>query len=109
MDDLLREILVPSPLLSSTPLPLGTFEIASPQKTASSGTPGVALTEPMADWEGEAEMQRLLDLLPDVSSNVDSPVLLADAQDFPQTLDLGMSIWDMALSSPTVSAAVSAF
>ena len=109
MDDLFREILAPSPLLSSTPLPLGTIQIASTSAIASPVAQGVALTEPMIDWEGEAEMQRLLDMLPDVASSVDSPELLMDVPDFSSSLDVGLSSWDVALMSPTVSAAVAAF
>ena len=62
MDDLFREILAPSPLLSSAPLPLGVAgKVSAPAHAAV--TP---LAAPMIDWEGEAEMQRLLDMLPDV-------------------------------------------
>lgn len=109
MDDLFREILAPSPLLSSTPLPLGTIQVASQSTTASPEAQRVALAEPMIDWEGEAEMQRLLDMLPDVASSVDSPELLADVQDFPSSLDLGLSAWDLALMSPAVPAGIAAF
>lgn len=104
MEDLFREILAPSPLLSSAPMPLSTIEIpAQHQAETSPAAPRViSLAEPMIDWEGEAEMQRLLDMLPDVASNADSSELLADAHDFP---DLGLSaMWDIALTSPTVAA-----
>ena len=62
----------------------------------------ISLAEPMIDWEGEAEMQRLLDMLPDVKPHVDSQELLGDSVDSP---DLELSaMWDMVLTSPTVAA-----
>lgn len=106
MDDLFREILAPSPLLSSAPLPLGVAgKVSTPAHAAV--TP---LAAPMIDWEGEAEMQRLLDMLPDVRPDMKTDALV-DAPDFPSALDLGLSGWDMnmALTSPTVPTAVAAF
>ena len=48
------------------------------------------------DWEGEAEMQRLLDMLPTVqpedNANVDVDL---DTVDFPSALDLELGDWDL--------------
>ncbi len=48
------------------------------------------------DWEGEAEMQRLLDMLPSVQPDQDAIVDIdLDIVDFPSALDLELGEWDM--------------
>ncbi|KAI0084895.1 hypothetical protein BDY19DRAFT_987312 [Irpex rosettiformis] len=94
MENLLREILAPSPLLSSTPLPITintTEEASSPSiKTQQ------PLTQSTLDWEGEQEMQRLLDMLPDVQPDMKTlDINLGAAIDFSPSLDLDLSTWDM--------------
>lgn len=98
MESLFREILVPSPLLSSAPLPLGPIdEEPSASQAASVGAQGLtSLQEATLDWEGEAEMQRLLDMLPDVQSDTKIVDMNYDAIDLSSTLDL----WDMATAIP---------
>lgn len=109
MEDLFREILAPSPLLSSAPVPIGITIEDAPQPP-STGAPVVSASPapPMIDWEGEAEMQRLLEMLPDVATDVngDAP---SDAIDFPSALDLGLNGWELPLTSPAPSSAVAAF
>ncbi len=54
--------------------------------------------ESTLDWEAEAEMQRLLDMLPDVQSDMNPRVdLNIDSVEFPSALDLelGMDGWGM--------------
>lgn len=103
MEDLFREILAPSPLLSATPLPIGApSEVVPARPTSTAGLTQVP--EPMIDWEGEAEMQRLLDMLPDVAQDTTTDASALDADDFPGVLELGLPGWD--LSSPSM---VSAF
>jgi len=58
------------------------------------------LPETTLDWEGEEEMQRLLDMLPDVRSNAKTLDVNIDAVDFPSALDLELSAW----ASPPVVA-----
>jgi hypothetical protein len=107
MENLFREILAPSPLLSAAPLPIGvpSSEAVVPSRPtpASSGTLGATMTtpaEPMIDWEGEAEMQRLLDMLPDVVAQDTTDENTLDAADeFPAVLELGLAGWD--LTSPS--------
>ena len=67
-------------------------------ESASSGTSGLTTpTEPMLNWEGEEEMQRLLDLLPDVvpQDMTSTSALNASADDFATVLDLGLPGWDL--------------
>jgi len=112
MEDLLHEILAPSPTLPSASLPDGSSsEVTSQLQPSSSGAEVIkALTETSLDWEGEAEMQRLLDMLPDVQPEV-STGLDVDTVEFPSALDLELSGWDMAavLRQPTGLPAVGAF
>jgi len=95
MENLLREILAPSPLLSSTPLPLGfNSEESSESQAPSTGRQGVtSLPDSTLDWEGEEEMRRLLDMLPDVRSNTKMLDVNVDTVDFPSALDLDLSGW----------------
>ena len=112
MEDLFREILAPSPLLSASPLPIGVTNneavVTARPASATAGTPGLTPPEPIIEWEGEAEMQRLLDMLPDVTQDISNSHALDaihEAMDeFPTTIDLGLPVWD--LSSPS---AISAF
>ena len=88
MEDLFREILAPSPTLPAASLPSPTTEVAAaiPQVV------GASVHTESLDWEGEAEMQRLLDMLPDVQPDSKMMDLKMDAVDFASTIEL----WDMA-------------
>ena len=96
MEHLLREILAPSPILSPTDLPI---TITSEESTTSQ-----SLTETTLDWEGEQEMQRLLDMLPDVQPDMKTLDVTLDAVDFPSSLDLDLSGWDLgSIQQPLVA------
>lgn len=70
------------------------------------------MTAETVDWEGEAEMQRLLDMLPLVQTDASG---IADmdmnAVDFPSALDLELCGWDMGglLQTPTNVSLIGAF
>jgi len=111
MEDLFREILAPSPLLSSAPMPIGiTIEDAGQPTSTPTGAQitSAAPAEPMIDWEGEAEMQRLLEMLPNVTTDMSGDVP-SDAIDFPSALDLGLNGWDLQLTSPAAPSAIASF
>lgn len=57
------------------------------------------------DWEGEEEMQRLLDMLPDVQPDT-KPL-----EDFPTALDLELCGWDLGamVNQPPPLSAVGVF
>lgn len=61
MEDFIREIFVASPALPSAPLPSD----SSPVLPNGEGLAGSTLN---VDWDGEAEMRRLLNMLPNVQS-----------------------------------------
>ncbi|THH28389.1 hypothetical protein EUX98_g5807 [Antrodiella citrinella] len=116
MEDLFREILAPSPIIPSASLPvLPSPEIIPPsQVTTPLAAPpliSIAAAEPM-DWEGEAEMQRLLDMLPVVQpdqENFDGDAD-SDVVDFPSALELELCGWDInQLIQPPPNAMVDAF
>jgi hypothetical protein len=87
MENLFREILLPSPSLSSTSLPLDTLPIQDPSSTASTTLPSSIMTGGV-DWTCEEELQRiLLDIVPNVQPDVDLGV---DTINFPSALDLGL-------------------
>lgn len=69
------------------------------------------LAETTLDWEGEAEMQRLLDMLPDVQPDSKTTDVTVDSGDYPSTLDLELCGWDMSagLHPPPVLASIGAF
>jgi hypothetical protein len=92
MENFLREILAPSPVLSPTALPVNT------SSEESSRSP--SLTETSLDWEGEQEMQRLLNMLPDVQPDMKTLELNFDAVDFPSSLDLELNGWDLGSIQP---------
>lgn len=110
MEDLFREILAPSPILTSTPMPIIALEDAAQPAPAPAGAQvaSVSPAPPMIDWEGEAEMQRLLEMLPDVATDM-SGDMPSDAIDFPSALDLGLHGWDLSLTSPIAPSAVAVF
>lgn len=94
MEDLLREILAPSPPMASSSLPVDSLAASSLFQFPETSTlsPLVDTT----DWDSEAGMQRLLDMLPNAQSanvcNSDSPYSL----DFPSALDLDLNAgWDV--------------
>ncbi|TCD68270.1 hypothetical protein EIP91_011236 [Steccherinum ochraceum] len=120
MEDLFREILA-SPSIPSASLPAGapTGEItSSPQVTSTMAAPPlitIAAAEPV-DWEGEMEMQRLLDLLPVVQPEVyDESGVDGDAEenvvDFPSALELELCGWDInsLIQHPPSNSMVGAF
>lgn len=103
MEDFLREILAPSPTVPSAPLPTGpvpstvsehaSTRSRSPSQFGTIPTPdqqtvppaaSAPLMAPTIDWDSEAEMQRLLDMLPGVRPDAGAD----DAVDFPSALDL---------------------
>ena len=101
MENLFREILAPSPTIPATPLPT-----ALTAETSSAAAPVVpsALPDASLDWEGEAEMQRLLDMLPDVQPDGTQRIELnVDSVDFPSALDLDLCAWNMASTVPPPS------
>ena len=61
MEDFIREIFVASPALPSAPLPSD----SSPVLPNGEGLAGSTLN---VDWDSEAEMRRLLNMLPNVQS-----------------------------------------
>lgn len=65
----------------------------------------MAMTESTVDWESEAEMQRLLDMLPDVQSS------FMDGHDNTHVvLDFNLeSEWDLERSTATMGAGISVF
>ncbi|RDX42737.1 hypothetical protein OH76DRAFT_1362248 [Lentinus brumalis] len=106
MDDLFREILAPSPVSPTVPLPAGPpparsrsqsrseIKLAPPPAAPVSSAPAL----PEIDWESEVEMQRLLAMLPvgqpdaaPMDAGADSP-----QDDFPSALDLELNGWDFA-------------
>ena len=95
MENLFREILAPSPTIPATPLPT-----ALTAETSSAAAPVVpsALPDASLDWEGEAEMQRLLDMLPDVQ-----PEINIDSVDFPSALELDLGSWNMGSTTAPIS------
>ena len=104
MENLLREILAPSPVPAPAALPAGPLPLlaapasapevpAAPAAQAPAAPAGAAeaLSGAMAvDWEGQAEMQRLLGMLSGAQP---------DAEAFPSALDLDVDLdfgeWDM--------------
>jgi len=100
MEDLFREILAsPSSPLSSTSLTLDSVPPAVFQQTethedsttmaATSAAASSMTTETLnMDWIAKVEIQRLLDMLPDVQSDVNPTV---EAVEFPSALDLELS------------------
>lgn len=97
MEDLLREILAPSPVSASAALPPGPLPLpAAPTSAAAAQAPAMpagaaeALSDTMiVDWEGQTEMQRLLDMLSGAQP---------DAEAFPPALDLDIDLgeWDLS-------------
>jgi len=118
MEDLFREILAPSPTVPSASLPvLPSGEDISPSQVTSpvSSPPliNIAAADPV-DWEGEAEMQRLLDMLPIVHSDQENPVdgdADMNAVDFPSALELELCGWDInqLIQHPPQNTMVGAF
>ncbi|KAH9935792.1 uncharacterized protein B0H18DRAFT_1101423 [Fomitopsis serialis] len=104
MENLLREILAPSPIAAPAALPDGSVPVpvtAPPSEHEGPAVPAAEAPSPAAraaetvsavsvDWEGQADIQRLLGMLPGAQS---------DAEVFPSALDLdidfGMGEWDM--------------
>lgn len=102
MDDLFREILAPSPTLSSSALPGAELAVAP---AAAVGVPmwtGETVEdrerERNAEAEAEREMQRLLDMLPTV--NGDGMSMNVDGLGIPSTLDLDIGAWDFGVNAP---------
>ncbi|KAI0779478.1 hypothetical protein C8Q74DRAFT_1163676, partial [Fomes fomentarius] len=104
MDDLLREILAPSPVSPQVPLPAGPAPARSRSQSVSEIklTPAPAApvtpTLPEIDWESEVEMQRLLAMLPVVQPDATPLDTGAGAyqDDFPSALDIELGGWDLA-------------
>jgi hypothetical protein len=104
MEDLFREILAPSPTIATTSLPHGTglsqYEISVASETTAS-TPEMNLDETLGglsqsvgtvgmggmNWTSEAEMQRILDMLPNTTEGEGYPVA-------PSEMDLGWELDD---------------
>jgi hypothetical protein len=114
MEDLFREILEPCPTsptaASSLSLPLESPTTSSPQfQMLSAPTPAqmmIATRSSVVDWESEAEMQRLLDMLPVVQpSSFDDGITHGHT-----TLEFDLeSEWDLERSSTTMGTGVSVF
>ncbi|KAF7985049.1 hypothetical protein HWV62_8891 [Athelia sp. TMB] len=96
MEDLFREILAPpSPAQATTslPLPLDSraemMMMSTESKTAATGSSVV-------DWESEVEMQRLLDMLPDIQSSSGSLSTMDDSLSASSGLEFDLeSEWSM--------------
>ena len=96
MEDLFREILAPpSPAQATTalPLPLDSraemMMMSTESKTAATGSSAV-------DWESEVEMQRLLDMLPDIQSSSGSLSAMDDSLSASSGLEFDLeSEWSM--------------
>jgi len=110
MEDLLREILAPSPVIQAASLPTGpqsppAAEAPSQreQQTAPApkATPSSAssLSAETGDWQGEAEMQRLLDMLPGLQSD-------EHVDEFPSALDMELCGWDEMGGTGTLGASM---
>ncbi|KAI9067276.1 hypothetical protein FKP32DRAFT_1588636 [Trametes sanguinea] len=125
MDDLLREILAPSPVSPQAPLPAGSAPTTahSPARSRSQSVSEIKLspapvpaapvnpTLPEIDWESEVEMQRLLAMLPMAQQSAAPTDASAVSGDFPSALDLDLCAWDMAgvTTAPAGSSSVSVF
>lgn len=83
MEDLLREILAPSPSQPSTSLPMDPHTILQQITSTSSMAPATP-TMTNVDWASEAEMQIILNMLPSVHSDV----IDVDNVGYPSALDL---------------------
>ena len=110
MEDLFREILAPSPVSPQVTLPVGPTPSRSRSQSVSeiklAPPPAAAVTTnpvlPEIDWESEVEMQRLLAMLPVVQPDA-TPLdagMDASPDDFPSALDLELSGWDLASTTP---------
>lgn len=58
------------------------------------------MTPSTLDWEGEQEMQRLLDMLPDVHPDMKTLDVNLNAVDFSPSLDVDLSTWDLGSIQP---------
>jgi hypothetical protein len=113
MEDLFREILAPSPTSPTASLPLDTLTSSPTQfQITSAPAPSAApaqmmmttTTEGTVDWESEAEMQRLLDMLPDVQSS------FLDGHDTHVALDFNLkSEWDLERSTAIMGPGIGVF
>ena len=90
MENLFREILAPSPTIPAAPLPPALAAETTVATPAAAPVVPSALSDASLDWEGEAEMQRLLDMLPDVQTEIN-----IDSVDFPSALELDLGSWNM--------------
>lgn len=120
MDKLLREILAPSPILPAATLPSGHTDAVGawsrPRSLSESegadpihqamlpattgATPAVTTSIPAGDWPGQAEMQRLLDMVPVVQPDAGAAVDAdADMTDFTSALGLELNEWDFTTST----------
>ncbi|OBZ70851.1 X-box-binding protein 1 [Grifola frondosa] len=116
MEVLLREILAPSPTLPQATLPADSssaITLPAPrsrsqsQSQPTSGAPAPLTALPLMDWQGEAEMQRLLDMLPGVQTDADTSADTdLDIGDFASTLELELYGWDMGAPSNLSSVGV---
>jgi hypothetical protein len=96
MEDLFREILA-SPSVPSTSLTLDSVppaiyqaqvaEESTTMATTSTASSMTTETHLDMDWISQAEIQRLLDILPDVQTDVNPTV---ETIEFPSALDLGL-------------------
>jgi len=109
MDDLFREILAASPALSPSSLPACAPTLPAERAPARS----IALS-PQHGWSDEADMRRLLDMLPDVQGvpelDLNLDLNLEGDQnagiDFPSALDLNLEFgaWEPSSVAPVGSA-----
>jgi hypothetical protein len=113
MEDLFREILEPCPTsptaASSLPLPLESPTTSTQFQTLSAPTPAqmmMVTRSSVVDWESEAEMQRLLDMLPIVQpTSFDDGITHGHS-----ALEFDLeSEWDLERSSITMGTGVGVF
>ena len=90
MEELLREIIAPSPSSSSSPLPFEDFSPDIQATDISSASPFSTIMMPGGPLDGE-DLQRLLNMIPDVQPE-------QERIEFSPSLDLPLAVWDLTAS-----------
>jgi len=100
MEDLFREILAP-PTPSQAPAALPpSLDTGAAMMMMSTESKTAATASSVVDWESEAEMQRLLDMLPEIQSSSGSLSTMDDSLSASSGLDFDLeSEWSMGASA----------
>ncbi|TFY65732.1 hypothetical protein EVG20_g5351 [Dentipellis fragilis] len=100
MEDLFREILAPSPTVSAAQVPVPAAAAAPPHSAAVSMSVSAreTATDFGRDCEAEAEMQRLLDMLPTAGDGASMGLLTG--LDISSGLDLDLGAWELGTGAP---------